>query len=251
MEPEYIKAIELSREVPSHSYLAGLPVVRALQERKRLSFSSAATFFLGENGTGKSTLLEAIAVACGFNAEGGTRNFSFSTQETHSELWQYITPVRLRRPRDGYFLRAESFYNAATYIDRLDQETRLGPQLIDQYGGISLHRQSHGESFLSLVQNRFGERGLYILDEPEAALSPTGQMTLLVEMNRLIQTGAQFLVATHSPILPALPGACLLQLSPRGMEEVPYQQAENVRLTRYFLNHPQQMVENLLGQEKA
>ena len=246
MEPEYIKAIELSREVPSHSYLAGLPVVRALQERKRLSFSSAATFFLGENGTGKSTLLEAIAVACGFNAEGGTRNFSFSTQETHSELWQYITPVRLRRPRDGYFLRAESFYNAASYIEELDEIPAPSPKIRESYGGDSLHRQSHGESFMSLAFNRFGGKGLYILDEPEAALSPARQMALLSRIHQLVKQDSQFIIATHSPILMAYPEADIYSLSGDGIRLTPYQDTEHYRITKQFLDHPDRMLRYLL-----
>ena len=132
------------------------------------------TFLVGENGTGKSTLLEAVAVACGFNAEGGTRNFSFSTRETHSPLYRYLTVGRTAYPRDGFFLRAESFYNVATNIDEMDEEPGPGGRVIDSYGGVSLHRQSHGESFLSLVEHRFGGQGLYLLDEPRPPCPPPG-----------------------------------------------------------------------------
>lgn len=171
------------------------------------------TFLVGENGSGKSTLLEAIAVSCGFNAEGGTRNFTFSTRATHSELGEYITVAKRRYPRDGFFLRAESFYNVATNIDEMDEEPSFSPRLIDSYGGVSLHSQSHGESFLALVQNRFGGEGLYLLDEPEAALSPTRQLTLLGEMHQLVERNSQFIIATHSPILMAYPGARIYELS--------------------------------------
>ena len=190
------------------------------------------TFLVGENGAGKSTLLEGIAVACGFNPEGGTRNFSFSTRDTHSALGEYLTVSRSAYPRDGFFLRAESFYNAASYIDRLDEEP--GPSLLDSYGGVSLHTQSHGESFLALVQNRFGGEGLYLLDEPEAALSPTRQLTLLGQMRLLAQQDSQFIVATHSPILMAYPGARIYLLSESGIEPVQYRETEHYQLTNAF-----------------
>lgn len=167
-ERKYISRIALKSGERLEPYLRELPAVQRLLSGKPLSFSSDITFFVGENGTGKSTLLEAIAVACGFNAEGGSRSFDFSTSRTHSNLYESLVVSRQAYPKDGFFLRAESFYNAATYIDRLDEEL---PGLTRSYGGVSLHRQSHGESFFSLVQNRFGGRGLYLLDEPEAALS--------------------------------------------------------------------------------
>ena len=152
---EYLTSIRLRHPLPAESYLCGLPAVRYLLEGGTLTFDRPVTFLVGENGTGKSTLLEGIAVACGFNPEGGTRNFSFSTRATYSPLGEYLTPARRRYPKDGFFLRAESFYNVATHIDELD-ETVPGPRLIDSYGGVSLHHQSHGESFLALVEQRFG-----------------------------------------------------------------------------------------------
>ena len=181
MSRRYIDRIYLSEPIPKDSYLAALPAVRALGDREHpLRFPADVTFLVGENGTGKSTLLEAIAVACGFNAEGGTRNFDFSTRATHSPLHEYLTVGRTAYPRDGFFLRVESFYNVATNIDEMDEMPGMGGRVIDSYGGVSLHEQSHGESFLALVKHRFSGRGLYLLDEPEAALSPTRLMILLV-----------------------------------------------------------------------
>ena len=205
--PAYIKSIYLKEKPPEESYLSELPVVKNLLKMKELRFTSDVVFLVGENGTGKSTLLEAIAVSMGFNAEGGTRNFRFSTVDTHSELNEYITVVKGFHPRDGFFLRAESFYNAASYIDKIDSEFSFGGFVIDSYGGVSLHEQSHGESFLALVKNRFGGNGIYLLDEPEAALSPSRQMTLMVLMNELVGKNSQFIIATHSPMLMTFPAA--------------------------------------------
>ena len=201
---------------------------------------------MGENGTGKSTLLEAVAVACGFNPEGGSRNFNFSTNATHSELHKCLRVVRRAYPKDGYFLRAESLYNVATNIEELDRMPGFLPPLVDSYGGKSLHHQSHGESFLSLVQNRLGGNGLYLFDEPEAALSPMRQLTLLSEIDRLVKSGSQLLIATHSPILMAYPGACILELSERGIHRVEYRETEHYRVTREFLENPERMVHYLL-----
>ena len=171
MKRRFVRRIELTGTLAADSYLHDVPAVRYLEAAGRLEFHSDVTFLVGENGVGKSTLLEAVAVACGFNPEGGSRNFSFSTRETHSELGAALTVVRSAYPQDGFFLRAESFYNAASYIDTLDEIPALSKALSSVYGG-SLHEKSHGESFLALVQNRFRGHGLYLLDEPEAALSP-------------------------------------------------------------------------------
>ena len=249
MTRRYIDRIFLNKPLPPDSYLAALPAVRALGDREHpLPFSADVTFLVGENGTGKSTLLEAIAVACGFNAEGGTRNFSFSTWDTHSPLHGYLTVGRRAYPRDGFFLRAESFYNVASNIDEMDMTT-FGPRLIDSYGGVSLHRQSHGESFLSLVEHRFGGQGLYLLDEPEAALSPARQLTLLVHIRHLVKRDSQFIIATHSPILMAYPGACIYQLSQEGIRQVSYRDTEHYQLTRGFLENPERMMEMLFQEE--
>ena len=225
------------------AYLLGLPV---LQSDVQLGFHSPVAFFVGENGSGKSTLLEALAVSCGFNPEGGSRNFRFSTSDTHSPLCRHMTVIRgSRRPKDGFFLRAESFYNVATEIDRLDRENPLLPSLLERYGGKSLHRQSHGESFLSLVLNRFGGDGLYFLDEPEAALSPSRQLTLLAQIGALARKGSQFIIATHSPILMAYPGAEIYVLNEKGAARTDYRQTEHYQITKQFLENPARMLEIL------
>lgn len=246
MDGKYVASVIYKGGLEVDSYLHGLPAVRHLMERGRLDFDSDVTFLIGENGTGKSTLLEAIAVACGFNAEGGTKNFNFSTRLTHSPLHKYLTISRNRYAKDGFFLRAESFYNVASNIDDLDDYPSMGPALIDSYGGVSLHRQSHGESFMSLVQNRFGGNGLYLLDEPEAALSPVRLMTLLAEIHGLVGKDSQFIIATHSPILMAYPSAKIYQLAETGISAVNYVETEHYKITRQFLENPQRMLRYLL-----
>lgn len=244
----YLSSVKLREELPYGSYLRGLPAVRHLMEGKELVFDAPVTFLVGENGSGKSTLLEAVAVACGLNAEGGSRNFRFSTRSTHSELGRLLTAVRRRYPLDSYFLRAESFYNVATHIDQMDEGPGLGGSIIDSYGGVSLHQQSHGESFMALVQNRFGGGGLYLLDEPEAALSPSRLLTLLVQIHDLVQRDSQFIVATHSPVLMAYPGARIYLFSEEGICPVSYRETEHYQLTRRFLEDPERMLRYLLDE---
>ena len=246
--PAYIRSLYIKEKPPEESYLSELPVVKNLLKMKELRFTSDVVFLVGENGTGKSTLLEAIAVSMGFNTEGGTRNFRFSTVDTHSELNEYITVVKGFHPRDGFFLRAESFYNAASYIDRIDSGFSFGGPVIDSYGGVSLHEQSHGESFLALVKNRFGGNGIYLLDEPEAALSPSRQMTLMVLMNELLGKNSQFVIATHSPMLMTFPGAQVMELTEDDIRTVPYDQTGHFQLTKRFLNYPEKMLDVLLGE---
>lgn len=245
----YISEISFDNNLDKRSYLNALPMIQYLAKEKQLTFSSNVTFFVGENGTGKSTLLEAIAVAYGFNAEGGSRNFSFSTNPTHSELCEHISIAKRGYARDGFFLRAESLYNVATNIEQMDAEEYefvQPPMVIDGYGGLSLHDQSHGESFLSIVQNRFFGNGLYILDEPEAALSPMRLLTLLVEMDALVKKDSQFIVATHSPILMAFPSAQILEFSQDGIRPVRYQDTEHFQITKRFLEDPDMMLHRLL-----
>jgi len=237
MNQQFIRAIKLRQEKQGlEPYVARLAVLKDLDS---LEMEKPVTFFIGENGTGKSTLLEAIAVGYGFNPEGGSKNFNFSSCETHSNLNQYITVVKgIRQPKDGFFLRAESFYNVATEVDRLGN--------LDSYGGRSLHEQSHGESFMSLIINRFWGNGIYILDEPEAALSPSRQMALLCRIHDLVKQGSQFIIATHSPILMAYPDADIyLADRDRKITLTEYQETEHYKLTRDFINHPDQMLSYL------
>ena len=242
----YIRRMSLLEPLPRESYLSRLPVVRQLE--KGIDFHKQVTFFVGENGSGKSTLIEALAISQHFNPEGGTKNFSFSTEDSHSELCNYILAVRgAIYPRDGFFLRAESFYNVASSIDQMDREPGIGAPVINSYGGVSLHRQSHGESFLALVENRFGGNGLYILDEPEAALSPRGIIRLIRNMDRLVKANSQFIISTHSPMLLAFPGAEIYQITAEGITAVPYTQTDHYRTTVRFLQNPESAIEDILG----
>lgn len=241
----YLRGVTLQRMPSSASYLHDLPIVRQLCKQE-LTFSAPATFFVGENGTGKSTLLEAIAVAMGFNPEGGGRNFTFSTNDSHSELWECLRTAKSLPPRDGFFLRAESVYNLASNIDEMDKEPSFDPPIIKGYGGVSLHKQSHGESFLAMVQYRFGDEGLYLLDEPEAALSPMRQLVLLAEMERLVNAKSQLIVATHSPILLSYPRAEIYEFGEGGIVKKAYRDTEHYRITKLFLDNPERMLQKLL-----
>lgn len=216
----------------------------------QIVLNSEITFFVGENGAGKSSFLEAIALAAGFNAEGGSRNFSYSTRDTHSELYRHITLSRgYVRPKDGFFLRAESLYNSATYIDELDEIPCGAPFVSGSYGG-SLHKESHGESFLAIVENRFFGNGLYILDEPESALSPTRLLTLMGFIGKLKKANSQFIIATHSPILMAMPDAEILSFSDFGIRPIGYTQTEHYQITKKFLDNPQKTLDMIFGEDK-
>lgn len=242
---QYIRSIELKRaEVPSFAeYPFNLAAIWNLDS---LSFHPGVTFIVGENGSGKSTILESIAVAYGFNAEGGTKNFNFSSRATHSDLNRYIRLIKgLKRPEDGFFLRAESFYNLATNIDDLDSGLSSGPPIIDFYGGRSLHEQSHGESFFAVFQNKFRGKGIYILDEPEAALSPSRQMSMITRIHELVQQGSQFIIATHSPIIMAYPHARIYQIQ-EGFELVEYEQTEHYQIMKAFINNTRKMLNILM-----
>ncbi len=228
------------------AYPFTIPAIRTLRE---IEFKEPVTFFIGENGSGKSTLLEAIAVRSGLNPEGGSRNFNFSTRASHSSLKDYLRLVRSpRRARDSFFLRAESYFNVASNIEELDREPSPAPRIISSYGGRSLHEQSHGESFFALFMNRFGGDGLYLLDEPEAALSPSRQLAFLTRLHELVQAGSQFLIATHSPILMAYPNAAIYQLDSGAPSLIAYRETEHYRVTRNFLTRTGQMLDILLNE---
>ena len=239
MEDALVRSVVLKRDGIDdlEAYPFSIPAIRQLDE---LRLDPHVTLFAGENGSGKSTLVEAIAVAAGFNAEGGSRNVTVSTRPSHSVLHQHLRLVRgTRRPRTGYFLRAESFFNVATYLDEI-------PESVAWYGG-RLHEKSHGESFISLVTNRFGPNGLYILDEPEAALSLRGNLALIRRMHDLVADGSQFIVSTHSPILLGYPGATIYVLSDAGIVETRYEDTEVVELTRSFLDDREQFLRHLFA----
>jgi len=245
-------ALDLSSSAPlpaEHPF--DLAAMRHLGER---DFHSPVTVFVGENGIGKSTLLEALAVAVRLNPEGGSRNLRFATRDTHSGLHQMLRVTRgPRAPRDAYFLRAESFYNVASQIAALDEDpdnTQYAPDeppIIESYGGKSLHEQSHGESFFALFLKRLGGQGLYLLDEPEAALSPQRQLALLVRMHQLVEDGSQFIVATHSSILMAYPGADIWQFGTDGITRTEAAATEHWQITKRFLNDPAGMLRELLS----
>lgn len=244
----FIERISLTKAIPQSSYLNKVPAIRHLQDQKRIDITSPVTVFVGENGIGKSTLIEGIAVACGFNAEGGTKNYAFATSETHSELFRLLTVSRRHREKDGFFLRAESFYNAASYLEELDSIECAAPPVLLSYGGRSLHCRSHGESFLALAENRFGGNSLYILDEPEAALSPTGQMRLLARMRELEKNNSQFIISTHSPIIMSYPNADVLEITDKGINRVDWRQTGHYAITKRFLDAPEKMFEELFGE---
>ncbi len=224
-------------------YPFSLPVVSRFA---RLHFHPKVTFLVGENGAGKSTLLEAIAISLGFNSEGGTQNFQFSNRASHSELHKFIRLAKgVKRPSDGFFFRAESFFNLATEIERLDSAPGTSPLIIDSYGGKSIHEQSHGESFMSLILNRFGQNGLYILDEPEAALSPQKQLSVLARIHALVLQNSQFIIATHSPILMSYPDAKILVIDQSGLTETKFEETEHYLVMKQFLMNPKRMHELL------
>ncbi len=234
MEKNYIKSVTFDGEISEDSYLKEIAAIQFLERAKEINFSNSITFFVGDNGTGKSTLLEAIAVASGLNPEGGSMDHIFRTNDTHSELSNALTVVKGDYPEDKFFLRNESVYNLGTYLEETGGW---------KYGNI--HKQSHGESFLRIVKGFIGN-GLYLLDEPEGALSPAKILILMCEINRLIQNNSQFIIATHSPILMAFPDAQILQFDETGVREVNYEETEHYKLTKMFLDCPERMLKNLL-----
>jgi predicted ATPase len=242
-----VDSVALRRDsVPSFDeYPFNIP---ALREMRELKLHPKVTFFVGENGSGKSTLLEAIATQAGLNPEGGSKNFHFSNRESHSTLWKYIElGQNSHRLNDAFFLRAESLFNVATEIERLDDEPGEERRIIDAYGGKSLHEQSHGESFFALMINRLRPGGFYLLDEPEAALSPQRQLSFLTLVHQLVEQRAQFVIATHSPIILGYPHAAIHHFSEAGIQAVEYEDTEQFQVTNMFLKHRRSMLAELLA----
>ncbi|MCT2536474.1 AAA family ATPase [Aquibacillus koreensis] len=241
---QFIREIYLKRDqIPNdQSFPFSLPVFRTLRD---LKIHPNVTYIIGENGMGKSTLLEGIAIALGFNPEGGTLNFNFSSYDSHSELDQYLRVVKGgNKPKDHFFFRAETFYNVATNIEELDKEPG-GGKIIDGFGGKSLHEQSHGESFFAAFTERFRGHGLYILDEPEAALSPLRQLSLLARINDLVNESSQFIISTHSPILMAYPNSKIIELTENGLHEVTLEDTQHYSIMKQFFDDRSRLLHHL------
>lgn len=245
MNDKFIQSLHIDwKKIDKNSYLRDIP---ALQQTDFLEFQKNITIFVGENGTGKSTLLEAIATAYGFNPEGGNLNYRFSTFDDVSELNEGIRLIKgYRRPVSNYFFRAESFFNVASkaedYRDFTPKEIYYA-----RYGGKSLHEQSHGESFLAYFQS-FDETGLYLMDEPEAALSPQRQLSLFLQISKMAKTGSQFILASHSPILLGIPEADIISFDDGELKRCDYKDTESYQIMEMFINHRDILVGRLLDE---
>ena len=246
MRELYLKSVDIYKdEIPRNNYIHNLSVIKNF---KKIEFKKPVTIFVGENGLGKSTLIEGVATKWGFNEEGGSRHFNFKTRQTESDLNKYIKIIKgPYRAKDGYFLRSESLYNVASNIDDLDEVKCDAPPISLAYGGKSLHNQSHGESFLSIFFKRFMGNGLYILDESEAALSPVSQMSLLIRINQLVNLNSQFIIATHSPILLAIPNAEILQITENGISAKKYFETNNFKTMKNFFQNTEKTVNLLIN----
>lgn len=242
----FLKSVQLKKEaIPNYEhYPFSIPFVRSIDE---LDLDAPITFFVGENGAGKSTLLEAIADQIGFNPAGGsTQNYkAYDVHKSESALGDFVKLSWWPKVTNGFFLRAETFYQFASHLDEVDMSGYKA------YGGKSLHHQSHGESFFSLFQHRFSGNAIYLLDEPEAALSPSRQLAFLTLLHDLVKQGnVQFIIATHSPILLGYPDAVIYQFDERGIEQVEYEQTEHYQLTSYFLQHREKMLQQLFEDDE-
>ena len=234
----YLKEIQIQR--PPDNFVISHPFnIPAIQKLERLTFHADVTFLVGENGSGKTTLLEGIAIAMGFSPEGGTKNVQLNTAKKASSLSEFIKTIKsYKQPADHYFLRAESFYNVATYMDQ--------SKYLQAYGGKSLHEQSHGEAFISVILNKLTGSGLYIFDEPEAALSPSRLFTAMAAIDQLVKAESQFIIATHSPILMAYPRSKIYLLTEEGIFETTYEETEHYKVTKQFLNNYREILDQIL-----
>lgn len=248
MNHKFIQRVSIDwNQIDHDSYLHRID---ALKNMEVLDFQKNVTFFVGENGTGKSTLIEAIAVAYGFNPEGGTLNYRFSTFDDVSQLSSAICMVKgYRRAKSNYFFRAESFFNVAS---KAEDYRDITPKEIyyDRYGGKSLHEQSHGESFLAYFQS-FDQEGLYIMDEPEAALSPQRQLTLFIQIAKMAKKGSQFIIASHSPILLGIPGVDIISFDEGIIKRCGYEETESYQVMEMFINHRERLIERLLDERTS
>lgn len=242
-----LKRITMQREeiAATHEYPFSIPAIKTLDQ---LALDRPVTFFVGENGSGKSTLLEAIADQCGFNPAGGGKNNLYDVHRSQSALSEYIKLSWWPKITKGFFLRAESFYHFASHLDEVREGDR---KAYHAYGGSSLHEQSHGESFMSLFSNRFGGNAIYLLDEPEAALSPQRQLAFLRILHDLVlEGGCQFIIATHSPILLGYPDAVIYSFDDDSIQEIQYEETSHYQLTRYFLENREKMLQNLFEEDE-
>ncbi len=240
MDNLFIRQISFKPPTDPSEYTFSIPAVKNIE---KIILKKPVTFLAGENGTGKSTIIEALAVASGFNPEGGTKNYNFSSQNKTSTLYKYLTLIRgHKREKTGYFLRAESFYTTANYAES-GTVTIAGPTPL-YFDGKRIHEQSHGEAFMSIMEG-FKPNSLYIFDEPESALSPKRLFELMRRIHGLVADGSQFIISTHSPILLAYPST-IYELSNKGIRETDYDKLENVQLTRDFINYPETFLQHII-----
>lgn len=245
--------IDFDENTDFSTYPFSLNIIANLKE---ITFPTQVTFFIGENGAGKSTILESIAAKVGFGKEGGSKNINFNTADDVfysdvKKLSDCLTLFWRKKPRDGYFFRAESFFNLANHIDEIAKQSNQSYDTYASYGGKSLHKQSHGESFLSFFKSRIGGGGFYIFDEPEAALSPQRQLTLLSIINDVCKNKeSQFIIATHSPILLAYPSSKIYSCDEDEIKEIKYEETKHYEISKNFLNNPKQYFKHLFNRDE-